>query len=100
MAVLIWKHGKSKTDALAAIQAELEEHGYSDSVKWEGAKAKASFGPLGSIIRVKGEVTDDVVRLEKCSGLARKVVLKGCRKMLKRLFPGGEQLDGQEKEED
>jgi hypothetical protein len=35
--------------------------------------------------------TDDAVVLEKCGGVAGGAVLRPCRELLERLFPGGEQ---------
>jgi hypothetical protein len=91
MAVLVWKHGKSKADALAAIQGALKDSGYDGSVKWDGTKAEARYGPFASVVHAKGEVTDDAIVLEKCGGLVGGVVLSRCRAMLEQLFPGGEQ---------
>jgi hypothetical protein len=91
MAVLIWKHSKSKTEALDAIRTGLEDSGYHGSVTWNGAMAEARFGPFASIVHAKGEVTDDAVILEKCGGLVGGAVLRRCRELLEQLFPGGEQ---------
>jgi hypothetical protein len=91
MAVLTWKHGKSKEDAVAAIKAALDTSGYGSSVTWDGAKAEARYGPFASVVHATGEVTDDAVVLEKCGGVAGATVLRRCRELLERLFPGGEQ---------
>jgi hypothetical protein len=91
MAVLVWSHGQSKAEALDAIRAALRDSGYESSVTWDGAKAEARRGPFASVVYVKGEVTDDAVILEKCGGLVAGAVLRRCRELLDRLFPGGEQ---------
>jgi hypothetical protein len=91
MAVLTWMHGKSKAEAVAAIQAALKESGYDGSVTWTGARAEARYGPLASVVHVKGEVTDDAVIIDECGGLAGGPVLTRCRELLGQLFPGGEQ---------
>jgi hypothetical protein len=91
VAVLIWKHGKPKPEAVAAIRTALKESGHDGSVKWDGTKLEARSGPFASIVHVKAEVTDDALILEKCGGLAGGRVLSRCRELLERLFPGGEQ---------
>ena len=91
MAVLTWSHGRSKDDALAAIKAALKDTGHEGSVTWSGTSAEARYGPFASVVHVKGVVTDDVVLIEKCGGLAGGPVLTRCRELLGRLFPGGEQ---------
>ena len=90
MAVLVWKHGKSKAEALAAIQGALEDTRYASSVTWDGARAEARYGPFASVIHATGEVTEEVIILEKCGGLVGGLVLSRCREMLEQLFPGGE----------
>jgi hypothetical protein len=57
----------------------------------EGFKASVSVG-WGSVLSVTGEVTDHAVLLERCGGAAGTAVLHECRKILERLFPGGEEL--------
>jgi hypothetical protein len=89
MAVLVWKHGTTKAEAVAAIQAALNESGHGGSVTWDGARAEARYGPFASVVHAKGEVTDDAVVLEKCGGLAGGAVLSRCEELLRRLFPGG-----------
>ncbi len=89
MAVLTWKHGKSQTDAVAAVRAAVQQAGYERYVTWDGSKAEARYGPFASVLHVKGEVTADVLVLEKCAGLVGGLVLDKCREMLLRLFPGG-----------
>jgi hypothetical protein len=91
MAVLTWKHGTSKAEAVAAIRAALAESGHGGSVEWDGARAEARSGPFGSVVRARGEVTDEAVVVERCGGLAGGAVLGRCREWLARLFPGGEQ---------
>ena len=92
MAVLVWKHGKSKAQALDAIRTALKDSGYDGSVTWEGAKAEARYGPFASVVHAKGEVTENAVILEKCGGVVGGAVLRRCRDLLERLFPGGEQV--------
>jgi hypothetical protein len=92
VAVLTWKHGRSKDDALAAIKAALTETGHEGSVTWSGTSAEARYGPFASVVHVKGVVTDDEVLIEKCGGLAGRPVLTRCRELLARLFPDGEQV--------
>ena len=88
MGVLVWKHGKSKDFAIAAVKAAIKESGFDDSVTWADGKAETQYGPFGSIVHVKGEVTEDLIVIEKCSGLVGGKVLNSCREMLERLFPG------------
>jgi hypothetical protein len=90
VAALVWKHGRSKAEALAALQSEIAASGHGKSAKWDGAKVEARYGPFASVAHVKGEVTDDAVVVEKCGGLAGGAVLARCRELLGRLFPGGE----------
>jgi hypothetical protein len=58
-------------------------------VTWEGFSASASVG-WGAILNVAGEVTDHDIVLDRCGGAAGPVVLRECRPVLSRLFPGGE----------
>jgi hypothetical protein len=90
MAVLTWKHGRSKDEALGAVKAALKESGYDGSVTGDGARAEARYGPFASVVHAQGEVIDDAVVLVKCGGLAGGPVLSRCRELLARLFPGGE----------
>ena len=90
MAALVWEHGRSKAEALAALRSAVAASGHGKSAKWDGAKVEARSGPFASVVHVRGEVTDDAVILEKCGGLAGGVVLARCHEMLGRLFPGGE----------
>lgn len=89
MAVLVWRHGRSKDEALAALRAELTASGYGDPVKWDGARAEARYGPFATGLHARGEVTDEAVVLEKCGGLLGGLVLARCRELLARLFPDG-----------
>lgn len=92
MAVLTWRHSKSKDEAVASVKAALQESGYDSSVKWSDTSAEVRYGPFASILHAKGIVTDDAVVIEKCSGLAHGPVLSRCRVLLERLFPGGERV--------
>ncbi len=98
MAVLTWKHGRPRDEAIAEIKAALKESGHDGSVTWDGAKAEARYGPFASVVHAKGEVTADAVVLEKCGGLAGGAVLRRCRELLERLFPGGDQATGAQPE--
>jgi hypothetical protein len=91
MAVLTWKHGRSRDEAVAEIKAALKESGHEGSVTWDGARAEARYGPFASIVHVVGEVTDHAVVLDKCGGVAGHRVLEKGREMLEKLFPGGDQ---------
>jgi hypothetical protein len=91
IAVLVWKHGTTKALAAEAIRNALREAGRGGSVTWSGDRATSRYGPFGSVVNAAGEVTDGEVVLEKCGGLAGGAVLRACREMLERLFPGGEQ---------
>jgi hypothetical protein len=90
MAVLTWMHGRSKEDAVVAIKAALTAAGYDGWVTWIGAAAEAGYGPFASIVHVVGEVTDEAVVIEVCSGLAGRVVFGRLREMLAQLFPASE----------
>ena len=89
MAVLVWKHGTTKRKALAALKAALAKSGYAEAVTWDGSRAEARSGPLAAVLKARGKVTDEAVVLNKCGGLAGKVVRRRCRKVLARLFPDG-----------
>jgi hypothetical protein len=90
VAVLIWRHGKSKTEVRDTIQVELRALGHDGRVTWDGCRAFASVG-WGSVLSVAGEVTGHAVVLERCAGAAGAAVLHECRKILERLFPAGEE---------
>jgi hypothetical protein len=92
MALLTWKHGKSKEKAVAAVKAALKESGYDGSVTWSGTAAEARYGPFASVLHVRGEVTDDAVVIAECGGLAGGAVLGRVRELLGKLFPGGEPI--------
>jgi len=70
MSVLTWKHGRSKDEAIAIIEAALKDSGHDANVTWSGPKLEARFGPFAAILHVTGEVTADALVLEQCSGLA------------------------------
>lgn len=91
MAALVWKHGRSKAEALAALQSALAASDHGGAAKWNGSKVEARYGPFATGLHARGEVTDEAVVLERCSGLLGGVVLGRCRELLGRLFPGGEQ---------
>jgi hypothetical protein len=89
IAVLTWRHGRSKADAVAAIKAALRDAGHDDSVSWSDTAAEARYGPFASVVHVRGEVTDEAVVIEECGGLLGGTVLERLREMLARLFPAG-----------
>ena len=91
MASLVWKHGKSKSEAVTDIRAALAELGYDKHVTWSEANAEARYGPFASLIHVKGRVTEDLVILDKCGGAFGAMAMDRCRKVLERVFPRGEQ---------
>jgi hypothetical protein len=90
MAILTWRHGMTKAQVRDAIRAELRELGHEARVTWEDFKASASVG-WGAVLNVAGEVTDHTIVLERCGGAAGATVLRECRRILERLFPGGEE---------
>jgi hypothetical protein len=92
MALLSWKHGKSKEEAVAIIKAALKESGHEGSVTWSGTAAEARYGPFASVLHLRGEVTDDAVVIAQCGGLAGGAVLGRVRELLGKLFPGGEPI--------
>jgi hypothetical protein len=89
MAALVWRHGRSKAEAMAAIRSALAESGHGGAAKWDGARVEARYGPFAAGLHARGEVTDEAVVLEKCSGLLGGLVLARCRELLGGLFPGG-----------
>jgi hypothetical protein len=91
MVALIWRHGRSKAEALAALQSALAESGHGGVAKWDGSKVEARYGPFATGLHARGEVTDEAVVLERCGGLLGGLVLARCRELLDRLFPGGEE---------
>lgn len=92
MSDLVWKHGKTREEAKAIIQAELKQLGYDGKVTWDADSASASVG-WGTILNASGRITDDTIILEKCGGAVGGIVLSKCREMLVRVFPGGEQVN-------
>jgi len=90
VAALVWKHGTSKAEARAAILAELKRLGHDGKVSWADFAATARVGPWGTILDARGEITDEVILVEKCGGLVGAAVLRECKVMLGRLFPGGD----------
>lgn len=88
MAALVWKHGRSRNEALAALQSALAESSHGGIAKWDGARVEARYGPFATGLHVRGEVTDEAVVLEKCGGLLGGLVLARCRELLAWLFPG------------
>jgi hypothetical protein len=88
MSLLVWKHGTTTAAAREAIQEELRKLGHDGKVTWKGDEATASLA-LGTMLGVRGKVTDEAILLDKCGGALGGVVLRKCREMLLRLFPSG-----------
>ena len=63
MPVFVWKHGVTADEARRVIQDSLSDAGVGHHVKWEGNHLTATVG-WGLILKVVGELTDQVVRLE------------------------------------
>jgi hypothetical protein len=42
------------------------------------------------IVDARGRVTDDMVVIERCRGMASGEVLSRCRELMQKVFPGGE----------
>jgi hypothetical protein len=93
MAVLTWRHGRTKEEAIASLRAALEEGGYGSYVTWSGDKFEARSGPFASFAFVRGEVTDETAVIHNCRGLIRGVVLARTREILARLFPDGSPVE-------
>jgi len=92
MAVLVWKHGKSRNEVRALIQGRLALAGVSDKVIWDGDTFRSSVG-WGSILNLVGHITDQTVTLEKSSGAMGGVILEKSREAFRELFPDGQQSD-------
>jgi hypothetical protein len=90
MAVLVWKHGKTRDEARSIIQAEVRRLGYDQKVMWSGDSATASVA-WGAVLSASGKVTDEAIILDKCGGAVGGIVLARCRELLERIFPDGEQ---------
>jgi hypothetical protein len=97
MSLLTWKHGKSKGEAITAIQAAVKDLGYDGYVKWKDGKVEACAGLFCSMVNAEGEVTEDKVLLTKSGGLFGGKVLARCRELLDGLFPGGEEKSAGDK---
>ena len=91
MALLKWKHDKTKTVVREAVQSELRKLGHDSKVKWADYRFTASVG-FGQILSVVGEISEKAIVLEKCDGLAGGTVLQEFRSIMEQLFPGGEDL--------
>lgn len=91
MAALVWKHNRTREEARELIQRRLHEAGHDSKVAWKGDSLSASIG-WGAILSLSGEVTDDALVLENCTGALSGFVLSKCREGLAHLFPGGEQV--------
>ena len=90
-AVLIWKHGTTKAAAIDTLKNELRMLGYAKYVKWDGGEARVRVTRFFfRIIDARGSVTDDMIVIERCRGMASGEVLSRCREILRKIFPGGE----------
>jgi hypothetical protein len=89
MAELTWRHGTTAGEAKQALERAIGEAGYTDYVKWNGLQATASAGLWSSLLSLKGRLTEDEVVVNSCRGVLAGRVLKSCREMLDKLFPGG-----------
>lgn len=90
MPVLRWNHGKQQEEARRELQAELGRSKHAGSVTWKDNQASGSVGPWGKLLTFSGEVTDEIVVIDRCDGMFSSAVLKECRRVLEQLFPGGE----------
>ena len=89
--VLIWKHGTTKVAAIDTLKNEIRKLGYANYVKWDGDEARARVTRFFfKIIDARGRVTDDMLVIERCRGMASGEVLRRCRELFKKTFPGGE----------
>lgn len=89
MPQLRWRHGRTADQARDLMQGKLRAAGYDDKVKWNGCDFSASVG-FGSILNLKGRVSDQEVVLDTCSGAIGGTVQDQVRQILEKLFPGGE----------
>jgi hypothetical protein len=88
MSILVWKHNTTADHARRLIQMKLAGAGVGQSVTWIDNAFQASVG-WGVILKVVGEVTEEVVRLDQVSGALAKSVLSKSRDELASLFPDG-----------
>ena len=89
--VLIWKHGTTKASAVDTLKNEIRKLGYANYVKWDGGEVRARVTRFFfRIIDARGRVTDDMVVIDRCRGMASGEVLKRCREILQKAFPGGD----------
>lgn len=91
MPLLTWKHGTTRAEAKDAIVEELRKLGFEKNASWKDNEFTASVGWGQVVLGMSGNVTDDEIILNKCSGALGSTVLSKCREMLERAFPGGEQ---------
>lgn len=84
---LACQHGTTAEQALQKIKDAINEHGYSNYVKWDGHHASVSVG-FGRILRIKGKVTDREAIVE-CGGAFGGTALSKCREIVGRVFPNG-----------
>ena len=89
MSELTWRHGLPATDAKAMVIRELEALGHEGKANWNGNNVTASVG-WGAVLDLAASVQDEIITIDRCSGLASSMVLAKCRELLAKAFPGGE----------
>ncbi|WP_010583323.1 hypothetical protein [Schlesneria paludicola] len=91
MSAFVWKHGVTADDARRLIQMKLAGDGVAQHVTWNGNRFTASVG-WGFILKVVGEITQEVVRLDQISGPMTRSIITKSRDELASLFPDGYEL--------
>jgi hypothetical protein len=89
MAELRWRHSTTAEEAKQVLMRALAQAGYKDYVHWDGLQATVSAGPWGTLLSLKGKVTDEEIVMS-CSGMLAGSVWTASRAMLEDAFPGGE----------
>ena len=89
MPILQWRHGKTAADVIRLMQQEMSKAGLADKVTWNQNNFAASVG-WGTVLSIKGHVTDTEIVLEKCSGASGGAALAKIRELLLEAFPGGD----------
>jgi len=89
MPKLRWKHDRSASAVRTLLQAELGKANRDDTLAWDGDAFSASVG-WGTILKLRGHITEQEIVVDQCSGVAAGRVLSSVRASLTNLFPGGE----------
>ena len=92
MKLLTWRHSKTKAEVRDAMKLELQRLGYDKNVAWIEYKFTSSL-PFG-MLTVAGEISEQTIILDKCSGVMGGKVMAEFRSMLEHMFPGGEVRSG------